>query len=146
MNLRRGGASVESPDRCTPVLDLDNTVFALASTIDLCLHVSVGAVPSTQAAVKLHTLLDLRGPIPTFLHVSDGKSVHALDRSPSLAFYVMDRALRSACTPWRHGAFFVIRAKSNTRYQRRYSRPVDKTTGLRCDQTIVLTAADSTSR
>ena len=108
---------------------------------------------STKAAVKLHTLLDLRGPIPTFLHVSDGKmaDVHALDRfipEPG-AFYVMDRAyldferLHALAA---FGAFFVIRAKSNTRYHRRYSQPVDKTTGLRCDQTIVLTGADSTSR
>ncbi len=136
-------------------LDLDNTVFALdASTIDLCLSVFPWApFRSTKAAVKLHTLLDLRGPIPTFLHVSDGKmaDVHALDRfipEPG-AFYVMDRAyldferLHALAA---FGAFFVIRAKSNTRYHRRYSQPVDKTTGLRCDQTIVLTGADSTSR
>ena len=136
-------------------LDLDNTVFALdASTIDLCLSVFPWApFRSTKAAIKLHTLLDLRGPIPTFLHVSDGKmaDVHALDRiipEPG-AFYVMDRAyldferLHALAA---FGAFFVIRAKSNTRYHRRYSQPVDKTTGLRCDQTIVLTGADSTSR
>ena len=136
-------------------LDLDNTVFALdASTVDLCLSVFPWApFRSTKAAIKLHTLLDLRGPIPTFLHVSDGKmaDVHALDRfipEPG-AFYVMDRAyldferLHALAA---FGAFFVIRAKSNTRYHRRYSQPVDKTTGLRCDQTIVLTGADSTSR
>ena len=135
-------------------LDLDNTVFALdASTIDLCLSVFPWApFRSTKAAVKLHTLLDLRGPIPTFLHVSDGKmaDVHALDRivpEPG-AFYVIDRAyldferLNSLAA---FGGFFVIRAKSNTRYHRRYSRSVDKTTGLRCDQTIVLTGADSAS-
>ena len=136
-------------------LDLDNTVFALdASTIDLCLSMFPWApFQSTKAAVKLHTLLDLRGPIPTFLHVSDGKmaDVHALDRfvpEPG-AFYVMDRAyldFERLYALAAFGAFFVIRAKSNTRYQRRYSRPVDKTTGLRCDQTIVLTAADSVSR
>ena len=85
--------------------------------------------------------------------MSDGKmaDVHALDRfipEPG-AFYVMDRAyldferLHALAA---FGAFFVIRAKSNTRYHRRYSQPVDKTTGLRCDQTIVLTGADSTSR
>ena len=136
-------------------LDLDNTVFALdASTIDLCLSMFPWApFQSTKAAVKLHTLLDLRGPIPTFLHVSDGKmaDVHALDRfvpEPG-AFYVMDRAyldFERLYALAAFGAFFVIRAKSNTRYQRRYSRPVDKTTGLRCDQTIVLTAEDSASR
>ena len=90
-------------------LDLDNTVFALdASTIDLCLSVFPWApFQSTKAAVKLHTLLDLRGPIPTFLHVSDGKmaDVHALDRivpEPG-AFYVMDRALPRLRAPVRPG-------------------------------------------
>ena len=136
-------------------LDLDNTVFALdASTIDLCLSMFPWApFQSTKGAVKLHTLLDLRGPIPTFLHVSDGKmaDVHALDRvvpEPG-AFYVMDRAyldFERLYTLAAFGAFFVIRAKSNTQYQRRHSRPVDKTTGLRCDQTIVLTGTDSVSR
>ena len=112
-------------------LDLDNTVFALdASTVDLCLSMFPWApFQSTKAAVKLHTLLDLRGPIPTFLHVSDGKmaDVHALDRfvpEPG-AFYVMDRAyldFERLYALAAFGAFFVIRAKSNTRYQRRYSR------------------------
>ena len=133
-------------------LELDNTVYALdASTIDLCLSVFPWALfRSTKAAVKLHTLLDLRGNIPTFIHISDGKlhDVNVLDillPDPG-AFYIMDRgyvdfsrlfALHIA------GAFFVIRAKSNTRYQRRYSRPVDKSTGLRCDQTIVLNGVTS---
>lgn len=104
-------------------LDLDNTVFALdASTIDLCLSMFPWApFQSTKAAVKLHTLLDLRGPIPTFLHVSDGKmaDVHALDRfvpEPG-AFYVMDRAyldFERLYALAAFGAFFVIRAKSNT--------------------------------
>ena len=101
---------------------------------------------STKSAVKLHTLLDLRGNIPTFIHVSDGKmyDVNVLDiltPEPG-ALYIMDRGyvdferlflLHSV------GAFFIIRAKSNTRYARRYSHPADKTTGVRCDQTVVLT-------
>ena len=131
-------------------LELDNTVYALdASTIDLCLSVFPWALfRSTKSAVKLHTLLDLRGNIPTFIHVSDGKmhDVNVLDilvPEPG-AFYIMDRGyvdferlflLHSV------GAFFIIRAKSNTRYERRYSHPVDKTTGVRCDQTVVLTGA-----
>jgi hypothetical protein len=133
-------------------LELDNTVYALdASTIDLCLSVFPWALfRSTKSAVKLHTLLDLRGNIPTFLHISDGKlhDVNVLDillPEPG-AFYIMDRgyvdferlfALHMA------GSFFVIRAKSNTKYRRRYSHPVDKSGGVRCDQTIVLTGVDS---
>jgi IS4 transposase len=133
-------------------LDLDNTVYALdASTIDLCLSVFPWALfRSTKSAVKLHTLLDLRGNIPTFIHISDGKlhDVNVLDillPEPG-AFYIMDRgyvdferlfALHMA------GSFFVIRAKSNTKYRRRYSHPVDKTGGVRCDQTIVLTGVKS---
>ena len=133
-------------------LDLDNTVYALdASTIDLCLSVFPWALfRSTKSAVKLHTLLDLRGNIPTFIHISDGKlhDVNVLDillPEPG-AFYLMDRAyvdferlfvLNTA------GAFFVIRAKSNTKYQRRYSHPVNKSGGVRCDQTIVLKGVDT---
>ena len=133
-------------------LELDNTVYALdSSTIDLCLSVFPWArFRQTKSAVKLHTLLDLRGNIPTFIHLSEGKlhDVNVLDLlipEPG-ACYVMDRAyldfqrlflLNTAA------AFFVIRAKSNTRYRRRYSRPVDKATGLLCDQTIVLTGAHS---
>ena len=131
-------------------LELDNTVYALdASTIDLCLSVFPWALfRSTKSAVKLHTLLDLRGNIPTFIHVSDGKmhDVNVLDilvPEPG-AFYIMDRGyvdferlflLHSV------GAFFIIRAKSNTRYARRYSHSVDKTSGVRSDQTVVLTGA-----
>lgn len=109
----------------------------------------LGAVPhTTKSAVKLHTLLDLRGPIPSFIHVSDGKlhDVNVLDilvPEPG-AFYLMDRGyldFERLYTLQLAGAFFVIRAKSNTQYQRRYSRPVDKTTGLRCDQTVMLTGA-----
>jgi len=133
-------------------LELDNTVYALdASTIDLCLSVFPWALfRSTKSAVKLHTLLDLRGNIPTFLHLSDGKlhDVNILDillPEPG-AFYIMDRgyvdferlfALSQA------GAFFVIRAKSNTQYRRQYSHAIDNSHGLRCDQTIILTGANT---
>jgi len=129
-------------------VDLKETVYALdASTIDLCLSVFPWApFRSTKAAIKLHTLLDLRGNIPTFLHISDGKlhDVNVLDLlvpEPG-AFYVMDRGyidferlhrLHAA------GSFFVTRAKSNLKAQRRYSHPVDRSTGLICDQTIALT-------
>ena len=100
--------------------------------------------------MKLHTLLDLRGNIPTFIHISDGKlyEVNLLDQIAFEAgsFYVMDRGLldfgrRHALH--RAQAFFVIRAKSNLQYQRRYSPPIDKASGLRCDQTVVLTGVQS---
>ncbi len=129
-------------------LDLDNTVYALdATTIDLCLSVFPWAhFRSTKAAVKLHTLLDLRGNIPTFIHISDGKlhDVNMLDIliPESGAFYVMDRGyvdFGRLHTLTLALAFFVTRAKSNLQCRRLYSRPVDKSTGLRCDQTIVLT-------
>ena len=133
-------------------LELDNTVYALdASTIDLCLSVFPWALfRTTKSAVKLHTLLDLRGNIPTFIHISDGKlhDVNVLDillPEPG-AFYIMDRGyvdFKRLFTLNTAGAFFVIRAKSNTKYHRRYSRPADKTIGLRCDQTIVLTGVDT---
>jgi Domain of unknown function (DUF4372)/Transposase DDE domain len=129
-------------------VDLKETVYALdASTIDLCLSVFAWApFRSTKAAVKLHTLLDLRGNIPTFLHISDGKlhDVNVLDLllpEPG-AFYVMDRGYVDFERLHRlheAGSFFVTRAKSNLKAQRRYSHPVDRSTGLICDQTIVLT-------
>lgn len=129
-------------------LDLDNTVYALdASTIDLCLSVFPWALfRSTKAGVKLHTLLDLRGDIPAFIHVSEAKQhdVNVLDSlipEPG-AFYIMDRAYNDferLFLMHSLGAFFVVRAKSNTRYRRRYSQKVDKSTGLCCDQTVVLT-------
>jgi len=129
-------------------VDLDNTVYALdASTIDLCLSVFPWAPFRTaKAAVKLHTLLDLRGNIPTFLHISDGKlhDVNVLDLlipEPG-AFYVMDRGYIDFERLFRFheaGSFFVTRAKSNLRYERRYSHLVDRSIGLICDQTIVLT-------
>ena len=136
-------------------LELDNTVYALdASTIDLCLSVFPWALfRSTKSAVKLHTLLDLRGNIPTFIHVSDGKmhDVNVLDilvPEPG-AFYIMDRGyvdFERLFLLHTVGAFFIIRAKSNTRYERRYSHPVDKTTGVRCDQTVMLTGAKGKKR
>lgn len=133
-------------------LELDNTVYALdASTIDLCLSVFPWALfRSTKSAVKLHTLLDLRGNIPTFLYISDGKlhDVNILDillPEPG-AFYIMDRGyvdFKRLFLLNQAGSFFVIRAKSNTKYRRRYSHTVDKTGGVRCDQTIVLTGVKS---
>lgn len=128
--------------------DLDETVYALDSTtIDLCLSVFPWAnFRKTKAAIKLHTLLDLRGNIPAFIHISDGKlhDVNALDFLPieAGAYYVMDRGyldFRRLFSLSGTSAFFVTRAKSNTQYRRLYSHPVDRTTGLICDQTIVLT-------
>ena len=129
-------------------LDLDNTVYALdATTIDLCLSVFPWAhFRQTKAAIKLHTLLDLRGSIPTFIHISDGKlhDVNVLDiliPEPG-AYYVMDRGYldyKRLHQLNQSAAFFVIRAKSNLQFRRIYSHPIDKSTGLRCDQTIKLT-------
>lgn len=129
-------------------IDLKDTVYALdASTIDLCLSVFPWApFRSTKAAIKLHTLLDLRGNIPSFLHISDGKlhDVKVLDLllpEPG-AFYIMDRGYIDFDRLYQlHEAksFFVTRAKSNLKAQRRYSHPVDRSSGLICDQTIVLT-------
>jgi hypothetical protein len=128
-------------------VDLAETVYALdATTIDLCLSVFPWApFRSTKAAIKLHTLLDLRGSIPSFIHISDGKlhDVNVLDLllpEPG-AFYVMDRGYLDFERLHRlHSAhsFFVTRAKSNLQAERRYSHPVDRTTGLICDQTVVL--------
>ena len=128
-------------------VDLKDTVYALdASTIDLFLAVFPWApFRSTKTAIKLHKLLDLRGNIPTFLHISDGKlhDVNVLDLlvpEPG-AFYVMDRGYIDFDRLHRlhdAGSFFVTRAKSNLNAQRRYSHPVDRSTGLMCDQTIVL--------
>ena len=126
--------------------DLDNTVYALdATTIDLCLSIFPWAhFRTTKAAVKLHTLLDLRGSIPTFIHISDGKlhDVNVLDLlvPEAGAFYVMDRGYIDFSRLYNlhlGSAFFVIRAKSNLKFRRVYSKAVDKTLGLRCDQTII---------
>ena len=129
-------------------VDLKETVYALdASTIDLCLSVFPWArFRSAKAAIKLHTLLDLRGNIPSFLHISDGKlhDVNVLDLllpEPG-AFYIMDRGyidFRRLYALHQAGSFFVTRAKSNLKARRRYSHTVDRTTGLICDQTIMLT-------
>jgi len=131
-------------------VELKQTVYALdTTTIDLCLSVFPWArFRSTKAAVKMHTLLDLRGNIPTFIHISDGKmhEVNVLDILPPEAgsFYIMDRGFTDF-TRWfalhQAQAFFVIRGKSNLLCRRVYSRTVDKSTGLRCDQTIALTSA-----
>jgi hypothetical protein len=129
-------------------VDLDNTVYALdASTIDLCLSVFPWArFRTTKAAIKLHTLLDLRGNIPSFIHISDGKlhEVNVLDLlipEPG-SFYIMDRGYLDYERLHRltqASAFFVIRAKANLKYRRLYSATVDKSTGLKHDQTGVLT-------
>lgn len=133
-------------------LDLNNIIYALdASTIDLCLSVFPWALfRSTKSAVKLHTLLDLRGNIPTFIHISDGKlhDVNILDillPEPG-AFYIMDRGyldFQRLFILHTAGAFFVIRAKSNIQYRRLYSRPVNKSLGLLCDQTVMLTGVNT---
>jgi hypothetical protein len=128
-------------------LELTNTAYALDSTtIDLCLSVFPWAhFRATKAAVKMHTLLDLRGNIPSFIHVSDGKlhDVHALDLllPEAGAIYVMDRAYVDFTRLHAFnlaGAFFVTRAKSNMDAHRVYSAPTDRTTGIVCDQTIAL--------
>ena len=128
-------------------LELSNTVYALDSTtIDLCLSVFPWAhFRSTKAAVKMHTLLDLRGNIPSFIHVSNGKlhDVHALDllTIEAGAIYVMDRAyvdFERLHVLHQTKAFFVTRAKSNLDARRVYSAPVNRSTGLICDQTIAL--------
>ena len=128
-------------------VDLSNTVYALdTTTIDLCLSVFPWApFRSQKAAIKLHTLLDLRGNIPSFIHISDGKmhEVNVLDQlipEPG-AFYVMDRGFLDFERLHQlhlEGSFFVIRAKTNLQATRRYSHPVDRSSGLICDQTIVL--------
>ena len=132
--------------------DLDGTVYALDSTtIDLCLSVFPWArFQSTKGAVKMHTLLDLRGSIPTFIEVSDGKlhDVNILDEilPEAGSFYVMDRGyldFERLYALHRCGAFFVTRTKAGILLRRRYSRAVDKTTGLRSDHTVVLTSAAS---
>lgn len=128
-------------------VDLDNTVYALDSTtIDLCLSMFPWAnFRTAKAAVKLHTLLDIRGAIPSFIHISDGKlhDVNVLDMLmlEAGAFYVMDRAyldFQRLYTVHQAGSFFVTRAKSNLDARRVYSAPVDRRTGVVCDQLIVL--------
>jgi len=133
-------------------VELKNTVYALdATTIDLCLSIFPWAhFREAKGAVRLHTLLDLRGNIPSFIHISDGKlhEVNVLDIIPleAGAFYIMDRGFLDfsrlhAIT--QASAFFVIRAKSNLKSRRLYSHPVDKSTGVVCDQSILLTVPKS---
>jgi hypothetical protein len=133
-------------------VDLDQSLYALDSTtIDLCLSLFPWArFRKHKAAVKMHTLLDLHGNIPTFIRITDGKvhDVNVLDEiAPEAgAFYVMDRGyidferlyIFTLCS-----AFFVVRTKENVLLQRRYSQQVDKTTGLRSDHTVILTAINS---
>jgi hypothetical protein len=129
-------------------IDLSNTVYALDSTtIDLCLSLFPWAgFRKAKAAVKLHTLLDVRGGIPSFIHISDGRfhDVNALDlliTEPG-AFYLMDRAYLAFDRLYnlhQSGSFFVTRAKSNTQLRRLYSRPVDRGAGLICDQIVEFT-------
>src|SRR5919109_4356757 len=133
-------------------VDLDQSLYALDSTtIDLCLALFPWArFRKHKAAVKMHTLLDLHGNIPTFISITDGKvhDVNILDEilPEAGAFYVMDRGyidferlfVFTLCS-----AFFVVRTKENVLLQRRYSHPVDKSTGVRSDQTVILTAIES---
>ncbi len=129
------------------VLELDASVYALDSTtIDLCLSLFDWApFRATKAAVKLHTLLDLRGSIPTFLHISDGKlhDVNVLDILPieAGAFYVMDRGYVDFTRLYamhQAGAFFVTRAKQGMDARRVYSSPTQRSTGVICDQRVML--------
>jgi len=133
-------------------IDLDQSLYALDSTtIDLCLALFPWArFRKRKGAVKMHTLLDLHGNIPTFIRITDGKvhDVNILDEiliEPG-AFYVMDRGyidFQRLHAFTLSSAFFVVRAKGNVVLQRRYSHPVDKTTGVRSDHTVILTAIDS---
>jgi hypothetical protein len=133
-------------------VDLKQSLYALDSTtIDLCLSLFPWAkFRKHKAAVKMHTLLDLHGNIPTFINITDGKvhDVNILDEimpEPG-AFYVMDRGyvdFERLYVFTLSAAFFVVRTKSNVILQRRYSHPVDKTTGVRSDHTVILTAIGS---
>ncbi len=135
-------------------VDLDQTVYALDSTtIDLCLALFPWApFERSKAAVKLHTLLDLHGNIPSVVHITHGRisDVSQLDRlslEPG-AFYILDRGYIHFQRLYQFtlaAAFFVIRARKNMQYRRRYSHTVDKTTGLRSDQTVILTGSDSST-
>jgi transposase len=133
-------------------VEMDQSLYALDSTtIDLCLSLFPWArFRKNKAAVKMHTLLDLHGNIPTFISITDGKvhDVNILDEilPEAGAFYVMDRGYLDFGRLFgftASGAFFVVRTKSNIILQRRYSRAVDKTTGVRSDHTVILTAIDS---
>jgi len=129
-------------------VELDNTVYALDSTtIDLCLSLFPWAQFRKQkGAIKLHTLLDLRGNLPSYIQITDGK-VHDVNILDDLipepgSFYIMDRGyidFARLYTLTQFCAFFVTRAKTNIQFRRLYSHPVDRSIGLRCDQTILLT-------
>ena len=134
-------------------VDLDHSLYALDSTtIDLCLSLFPWAkFRRAKAAVKMHTLLDLHGSIPTFIRISEGKlhDVNVLDDIDPEAgsFYVMDRGYLDFERLYRFTlslAFFVVRTKENLQLQRRYSRPVDRKTGILSDQTVVLVTPQST--
>jgi hypothetical protein len=135
-------------------VELDQSLYALDSTtIDLCLSLFPWArFRRRKAAVKMHTLLDLRGNIPTFIHITDGKvhDVNVLDQilpEPG-AFYVMDRGYIDFERLYRftlEAAFFVVRTKSNVLLQRRYSHPANRATGVCSDQTVVLASLESAS-
>jgi hypothetical protein len=133
-------------------VDLDGSLYALDSTtIDLCLALFPWArFRKHKGAVKMHTLLDLHGNIPTFISITEGKvhDVNILDEilPEAGAFYVMDRGyvdFERLYIFTLSAAFFVVRTKSNVLLQRRYSHPVDRTTGVRSDHTVILTAIDS---
>src|SRR5437867_5018144 len=133
-------------------VELNESLYALDSTtIDLCLSLFPWAkFRKHKAAVKMHTLLDLHGNIPTFIGITDGKvhDVNILDEivPEAGAFYVMDRGyidFERLYVFTLSSAFFVVRTKHNVVLQRRYSRPVDKSLGLRSDHTVILTAIES---
>ena len=135
-------------------VDLDQSLYALDSTtIDLCLALFPWArFRRRKAAVKMHTLLDLRGNIPAFVHITEGKvhDVNVLDQivPEAAAFYVMDRGyidFQRLFVLTLSSAFFVVRTKSNVLLQRRYSHPVDKSSGVRSDQTVILSSFESAS-
>src|SRR5213594_2636536 len=135
-------------------VELQESLYALDSTtIDLCISLFPWAkFRQHKAAVKVHTLLDLHGNIPSFIHITDGKvhDVNILDEiAPEAgAFYVMDRGyvdFERLFVFTLSAAFFVVRTKSNVLLQRRYSHPVDKSTGVRSDQTVILTSFESAS-
>lgn len=133
-------------------IDLENTIYALDSTtIDLCMSLFPWALfRTTKSAVKMHTLLDLRGNIPSFIHISDGKmgDVNVLDvlALEAGAIYIMDRGYLDFSRLYmmhQAQAFFVTRAKSNTRVRRVYSAAADRSVGIICDQAVALTATTS---
>jgi len=133
-------------------VELDQTVYALdSSTIDLCLSLFPWArFRKQKGAIKLHTLLDLRGNLPSFIKITDGK-VHDVNILDDLipepgSFYIMDRGYLDFARLYiltQFFAFFVIRSKANLKFRRLYSHPIDKDSGLRCDQTIALTGIKS---